>query len=226
MTLRLPPDTQAVFFDMDGTLIDSETLTDVAIAQLIADRDLAPPAFSLAALHGMTWEKIEAELVRHYPIFAGQGLAGHLQEVVDALMRDKLPVPIGGAVEAFVAASRVCITGIVSSSPRATIEMVAERLGLREVCQVLVAGEDVVQSKPAPEPYQIAAQQAQVTASQCLVFEDSAAGVRAAKEAGAYVIGVRGNRSEADTSHLSLSSDWVIADFRDLGDDYFSGATF
>ena len=226
MTLRLPPDTQAVFFDMDGTLIDSETLTDVAIAQLIADRDLAPPEFALATLHGMTWDKIEAELVRHYPIFAGQGLAGHLQAVVDALMRDELPVPIAGAVEAFIAASRVCVTGIVSSSPRATIEMVAERLRLREFCQVLVAGEDVVHSKPDPEPYQIAAQQAQVTASQCLVFEDSAAGVRAAKEAGAYVIGVRGNRSEADTSHLSLSADWVIADFRDLGDDYFSGATF
>ncbi len=223
MTLRLPPDTQAVFFDMDGTLIDSETLTDVAIAQLIADRDLAPPDFSLATLHGMTWQKIEAELVRHYPIFRGQALAGQLQDVVDAHMRNSMPVSIAGAEEAFIAASRVCITGIVSSSPRKTIEMVAERLGLRNVCQVLIAGEDVVHSKPHPEPYQVAARQAQVAASQCLVFEDSAAGVRAAKGAGAFVIGVRGNRSDADTAHLSDSADRVITDFRELGSDFFSG---
>lgn len=225
MTLRLPPGSEAVFFDMDGTLIDSEILTDVAVAQLIADRDLAPPKFSLAALHGMTWQKIEAELVHHYPVLAGQGLADHLQDIVDAQMQDEMPVPIAGAVEAFLAASRVCITGIVSSSPRATIEMVAERLGLRGLCQVLVAGEDVVHSKPHPEPYQVAAQQAQVAGSRCLVFEDSAAGVRAAKGAGAYVIGVRGNRSEADTSYLSISADRVIADFRELGAAYFSGGT-
>ncbi len=225
MTLRLPPGIEAVFFDMDGTLIDSEILTDVAVAQLIADRDLAPPEFSLAALHGMTWQRIEAELVRHYPMLAEQDLAGHLQDVVDAHMRDEMPVPIAGAVEAFIAASRVYVTGIVSSSPRALIEMVAERLGLTNVCQVLVAGEDVVHSKPNPEPYQIAAQQAKVAASRCLVFEDSAAGVRAAKGAGAYVIGVRGNRSKADTSYLSTSADCVIADFRELAADYFSRGT-
>lgn len=225
MILKLPPGTEAVFFDMDGTLIDSETLTDMAVAQLIADRDLAPPEFSLSALHGMTWQRIEAELARHYPMLAGQGLAGRLQSAVDAHMRNEMPMPIAGAVEAFIAASGVCVTGIVSSSPRATIEMVAERLGLTKLCQVLVAGEDVERSKPHPEPYQVAARQAQVAASRCLVFEDSAAGVRAAKRAGAYVIGVRGNRSDADTAHLSTSADCVITDFRELDPEYFSGST-
>ncbi|HUD95965.1 MAG TPA: HAD family phosphatase [Woeseiaceae bacterium] len=222
MTLQLPPGIEAVFFDMDGTLIDSEGLTEAAVEQLLAERDLPLPAFSLAAFHGMTWKKIEQELVALYPVLAGHALADRLQHTVDERMRRDMPLPIPGAVEAFLAASRACIAGIVSSSPRETIAFVADRLGLTQACRVLVGAEDIKNSKPHPECYRLAATRAGIPAGRSLVFEDSAAGVCAAKEAGAFVVGVRGRRDDADVAHLSSGSEYVIADYRDLPDDFFT----
>lgn len=221
---RLPAGIKAVFFDMDGTLIDSEPLTDKAVQTLIDACGLPPPSFPLGDLHGKTWERIAEDLVSEYPELGGKSLAGRMQSDFDLLLRKGMPKAIPGAVEAFEAASRACIAGIVSSSPRATVEFVAGKLGLSNACLVLVGAENVRHSKPHPECYLVAASHAHVRPSECLAFEDSEAGLEAAAAAGLVTVGVRGKRDDGVTERLSRLTPFVIVDYEALPDDFFPSA--
>ncbi|MFM7272525.1 MAG: HAD family hydrolase, partial [Gammaproteobacteria bacterium] len=73
---------------------------------------------------------------------------------------------------------------VVSSSPRAQIELLLRQMNLLDVVHTYVGSEDVRQPKPHPEGYSLAARQLGATAAQCLVFEDSRAGLEAARAAG------------------------------------------
>lgn len=218
---HLPDRIRAVFFDMDGTLIDSEPLTDLAVQALLDAYDLPPPSFALDSLHGKTWTRVAAELVEEYPALAGESLVEPLQADFDARMRQCMPRALPAAVEAFEAASGACITGVVSSSPRATVKFVVEQLGLSHACLVLVGAENVQRSKPDPECYLVAASHARVCPSDCLVFEDSEAGLEAAWSAGMAAIAVRGHRDQEVVRKLQRHASLVVTDYTELPVDFF-----
>lgn len=219
---RMPAGIKAVFFDMDGTLIDSEPLTDLAVQAILDVDGLQPPSFALGSLHGKTWQQVEAELHAEYPVLAGKPLVARLQADFDRRMRAQMPLPVRGAVGAFRAASRRWVTGIVSSSPRATIEFVVDTLGLSGACRVLVGAEHIRRSKPDPECYLLAATRARARPQECLVFEDSEAGLTAARNAGMTALAVVGNREAADVASLGGLSDLVIRDYTALPPGFFS----
>ena len=210
---------EAVFFDMDGTLVDSEPLSDRLISGLLDEQNLPAPPFPLSQFHGQTWETVEATLVELHPSLSGLELAERFEREFHELLGSELPPVIAGARDAFTAAARHGAAGIVSSSPRATIELVAASLGLAP--RVIVGAEDVRQSKPHPECYLLAADRAGALPSRCLVFEDSEAGLEAAGAAGMTVIAVRGNRGEAVQATLSRHARFVIGDYADLPPEFF-----
>lgn len=211
----------AVFFDMDGTLIDSEPLAAKLVMQLLDERNLPAPAFPLSRFDGQTWATVETTLVGVYPELAGLPLAQRFECEFHELLARELPPVITGACEAFAAAARRCSVGIVSSSPRATIQAVAASLGLSAHCRVIVGAEDVRRSKPHPECYLLAAERAQVPAGNCLVFEDSEAGLEAARAAGMTAVGIRGNRAETVVAVLSQYAHSVVASYADLPPGFF-----
>jgi HAD superfamily hydrolase (TIGR01509 family) len=211
----------AVFFDMDGTLIDSEPLAAQLVMQLLNERELPAPPFPLSRFDGQTWAAVEAILVEQYPALAGLPLAQRFERDFHERLARELPPAITGACEAFAAAARRCAVGIVSSSPRATIRAVADSLGLAEHCRVIVGAEDVRRSKPHPECYLVAAERAQVPARNCLVFEDSEAGLEAARAAGMTVVAIRGNRAEAVAAVLSRYTNSVVTSYADLPPGFF-----
>jgi HAD superfamily hydrolase (TIGR01509 family) len=93
---------------------------------------------------------------------------------------------------------------VASSGVRGYLEAVLQRLGLRQYFDVLVSGEDVTRGKPDPEPYLLAAARLGVRPGQCVVFEDAAVGVRAAKAAGMACIAVP-NPAALQPQDLSLA---------------------
>jgi HAD superfamily hydrolase (TIGR01509 family) len=212
---------QAVFFDMDGTLIDSEPLAEILVEQLLEKRGLPAPSFPLSRFHGQTWARVEATLLELYPDLAGLPLADRFEREFHDLLARELPRAITGACEAVAAAARRCAVGIVSSSPRATIELVAARLELSGHCRVIVGAEDVRHSKPHPECYLLAAERAGVPPARCLVFEDSEAGLEAARAAGMTAVGIRGERNEAAAALLSQHTPFVVGSYADLPPDFF-----
>lgn len=219
MSVDLP--LQGIFFDMDGTLLDSEPLTDTVILELLEAYSLPRPDYSLSRFHGVTWKRVAASLVSDYPSLAGEPLIERLQSEFHRLLTTRMPPLIAGAQQAFTNASECCTTGVVSSSQRMTIQAVIDGAGLAKWCSVIVGAEDVKHSKPDPECYLRAAECARAEPRRCLAFEDSRAGIAAARAAGMYSVGVVGNREVAAAQLALKEADLVVGDFGDLPGNFF-----
>ena len=100
---------------------------------------------------------------------------------------------------------------IVTSTPRANLELVLETIGLEGRFDALVAEEDASRGKPDPEGFLVAAARLEVPAERCVVIEDAPAGLAAAKAGGMRAIGVTTTRPAADLSDADLVVD-VLAD--------------
>jgi sugar-phosphatase len=111
-------------------------------------------------------------------------LADELLEYWSDIAADVTPVP--GAPEALRAASRRIKLGVVSSSPRSVIDKFVDRLGVADCIdpRARIGGDMVRASKPDPEGYLQGARSLGVDPGEALVFEDSQAGLLAARAAG------------------------------------------
>ena len=89
-------------------------------------------------------------------------------------------------------------------------------MGLNTSIQLIVGAEDVQHSKPNPQCFQIAAKRLKVSCERCLVFEDSIAGLTAAKMAGMYTISIGQSREK------KALSDMMISNFQDLPEGFLA----
>ena len=207
---------QAVLFDMDGTLLDSEHLTAQAIDALLAEHGLRS-ALEGPWFHGLTWGRIamtlreESEALHSVPVEAA------LQAHFHAALVRTAPPAIPGAPQAVIAAARRTGTAVVSSSNRASVQHVVERLGLQPHLQHMVTAEDCERSKPDPQCFQIAAERLGVACEQCLVFEDSVAGLTAGRAANMRTIAIGRHHAASGVA------DHTISDFTELPAGFFAG---
>lgn len=94
---------------------------------------------------------------------------------------------------------------IASSAPRQNVEVMLQALGLREYFDAITSAEDVTAGKPDPQVFMAAASRVDLPPARCIVVEDAAAGVEAARRAGMRCVGVsRTGRLDADVSVRSL----------------------
>ena len=204
---------EAVLFDLDGTLILSEDRTDAAVLALLTERGIHTPSdVDLTHFHGVTWAAIARLLVDRWPVLNGVDVAGLMQRYFHQTFVVDPPKPVPGALQAVAAASSALPVAIVTSSNRETLELVSEQLQLTGLVAATVCAEDCRESKPSPEPFALAAERLGVAPERCLIFEDSAAGVRAGVTVGAAVVAVG-----PESGH----EPW-IADFESLPADLFS----
>jgi HAD superfamily hydrolase (TIGR01509 family) len=177
---------RALFFDLDGTLVDTETHTDEAIDAVVARRGVTGFALPPAETRGRTWVHV-AEVIRARTQIdvPTSVLSAELLAYWNAATADVEPIP--GAPEALrAAAARKLKLAVVSSSPRAVIERVLEKLGVAHLVdqRARIGGDDVRNGKPDPEGFLMAARALGVDPDDALVFEDSRAGLVAAQAAG------------------------------------------
>lgn len=177
---------RAVLFDLDGTLVDSEIHTDQAISGVLAQYGIADFRLPHTETQGRTWAYIAAtirartQIDRAVPAIAADLLA-HWNDVTT----DVKPIP--GAPEAVrAAAARGLKLGVVSSSPCSVIDSFLDKLGIGDYIDpgARIGGDAVGNTKPDPEGYLLAARALDVDPADILVFEDSRAGLLAAKAAG------------------------------------------
>ncbi len=212
---------RAVIFDMDGTLVDSEGLTGEAIAALLRDRGLAPADLDETRFHGRTWAAIADMLCGEHPQLTGD-VAAELQARFHTAFVTESPPLIGGAHEALLAAAAHHDVAIASSSNRESVEHLVERLSLHEVVGVRVCAEDCRGSKPDPECYTLAATRLGHDPAHALVFEDSLAGLRAGRAAGAWTAAIIHGKTAAQVDAVRPFADLCVDDYTTLQADFFA----
>lgn len=182
---------KAILFDMDGTLIDSERNTEIAVNELLIENDLDINLVDTKRFYGITWLKIESILVEQFPSIQNIPIKEKLQKRFHELFKDTPEVP--GAKDFVKKASSLYRTAIVTSSNRESVETLIERFALKKYVKIFVCAGDYKNSKPNPECYLLAAKKLNVASNECVVFEDSIPGIQAAKSAGMQVIAVTHN---------------------------------
>jgi HAD superfamily hydrolase (TIGR01509 family) len=203
-TRHVPPphlrDIQAVVFDLDGVLVDSEPIHFRAANRVLARYGASISEAEYRTVVGLgefaTWDAWRRRYGMAIPI--EDLLAAHTQARLRDIAGGVTPIDDAVRVARWLHASGLRLA-IASSSTRAVIDALLAGLGLADVFPIRVSGEDpgVHHSKPAPDVYLSAAARLGLPPADCLAIEDSAPGVVAAKRAGMLCIAVP-NRWTAD----------------------------
>lgn len=177
---------RALLFDLDGTLVDAETQTDEAVEAIVARHGIEGFTLPATETHGRTWTHV-ADVIRARTGIGEPAdlLATELLAYWNAATIEAKPLP--GAADALrAAAARKLKLGVVSSSPRAVIDRFLAKLGAEDLVEhrARIGGDDVRNGKPDPEGFLMAVRALEVDPGEALVFEDSRAGLLAARAAG------------------------------------------
>jgi HAD superfamily hydrolase (TIGR01509 family) len=206
---------EAVVFDLDGVLIDSEHVWDEARQELAGERGGRWTETASSDMMGMSspeWsrymhdvigvpdppEEISAEVVRR----------------LERIYRRELPL-FEGAVEAVDRLAARWPLGLASSSNRELIDLVLELSGLERFFHASVSSEEVPRGKPAPDVYLEAARRLGVTPKGCAAIEDSENGIRSAKAAGLRVLAIPNPRYPPNDEALA-AADEVLGSLSEL----------
>jgi HAD superfamily hydrolase (TIGR01509 family) len=201
----------AVIFDMDGVIIDSQTIANQLLIAQVQKQDVYLTQEELAQLNGASlgefWHyvKLKYKLPKplqfytdDYPeneeinLYQGTKPISGVTQFLDDLIKNKIP------------------TALATSASRRRMNAVLNLYNLQGKFPVKLCAEDVKQSKPNPEIFLLAAQRLSCNPRQCVVIEDSTRGLMAAKRAGMLCVGYKG------LPHIQqdmTQADLIVTDF-------------
>ena len=190
----------ALLFDMDGTLITSIEAAERVWTRWAAGHGLDARTF-LPEIHG----KRAVDTIRWLNIPGVDAVAeAHRLTLMEIEDTDGVK-PIPGARE-FVASLSDRQWAVVTSAPRALAARRLEAAGLK-LPAVLISADDVAVGKPDPSGYRLAATRLGVDVTDCAIFEDADAGIRAGEAAGGRVIVITATHAHSlRTEHPSVGS--------------------
>lgn len=184
--MTLPRKPQAIVFDLDGTLIDSEALVKEAHFAACAGMGVAMSEAQFLTLVGMHREANDAQLKLYY------GADFPLEDFIAATrahVGERVAPLKPGAAELMDALDEMALPyGLATSSRRPWVERHFSAHGLTERFRAVVTRQDCIDGKPHPEPYMNASRLLGVAPVNVLALEDSHAGVRSAHAAGCMTV--------------------------------------
>ncbi len=183
---------QAVIFDMEGVLVDSEIYWYECRADFARDRGRAWTMDDQRLAMGrntVEWARVMQERL-------------HIDDTVDEIIADmirrvlqryemQLPLRSGALSAVHLAASRYRVA-LASGSPTVVIQRVMQLTGLDRVFEAVIYGDDIARGKPNPDIYLAALDRLGLAPPSAVGVEDSANGVRALKNAGMYAVAAPG----------------------------------
>jgi HAD superfamily hydrolase (TIGR01509 family) len=181
----------AVIFDMDGVLVDSEPLHTHATKLLLADCGVDWDERESADYIGLTdVESFAALTLRHGLSGDPRDLATRWTERAVPLLRHARPMPGVPAVPLTLRERGYRLALASSSSRPRVIAATLDAIGARSLFEVVVSGTEVPRGKPSPDVFLEAARRLDIPPARCLVIEDSRHGVTAARAAGMRCIAI------------------------------------
>ncbi|WAL65667.1 HAD family phosphatase [Amycolatopsis cynarae] len=205
----------AVVFDLDGVLIDSERTWDEVRRAVVAEHGGTWTAEATRAMQGMSTPEWAHYLVTELGARGGpERIAELVVEGMERRYADGPPL-LPGAPETVRAVGRRFPVAIASSSPPVLIKAFLDATGLTDVVPVAVSSEQVGAGKPAPDVYLRATELLGVPAEACAAVEDTTNGLRAALAAGMTVYAVPNPHFPPDPAVLA-EVHRVLGDIREL----------
>lgn len=208
---------QAVIFDMDGLLIDSEPfwkqaehevfssvgveLTEdlTALTAAMTTREVTEFWYAKQPWQDASLEEVEnnvVERVKYLIETQGQAMQG-VHDLLDSLQQAKVKI------------------GLATNSPKGIIPSVLQRLNIADYFMAYSSAEEVTKGKPAPDVYQLTLEKLGIEAHQCIAFEDSLGGIKAALAAGIKAIAVpHANEFEHEKFDLASYKLRNLSEFR------------
>ncbi len=211
---------KAVFLDFSGVIIDDAAINQELVADILLSENLRADQDEYiqycrgrsdrACIKGILANRgriLPDEYINKLLQTKNQGyrqkidslaelpLAPHLAEFLTQLKEQNLAV------------------GLVTGATRSEVEYILNRAKLAQYFDLIVAGDDVTQSKPEPEAYLLAARNLNLSPAECLAIEDNPIGIEAAKRAKIQVVGI----SNIYPLHmLQRQANWTVDDFREI----------
>lgn len=207
---------RAFFFDLDGTLQDSEILWVAATRNYLVDQGADLPLEDVQSIvYGHGWREVFQAMTQHAAHLTERGIfqtASELRLYYQRL-RETTSIALPGSVDLLRRLSMKYPVAIVSGSTRHDIQEAIALLEIGDCVGFFMGAEDYGPGKPNPDCYLLAARKLKVDPADCVVFEDSTAGVLSAKAAGMRCVAL----ALAGHPHQDLSrADLVLADLGDF----------
>jgi beta-phosphoglucomutase family hydrolase len=182
---------KAVIFDMDGLMVDTEPLYSQAMQQVAQKRgkcftlELKQKIMGRLAIDSMRIFK-EALGLNESP----EEILEEREKIYGKLIAQEIK-PMPGLFKVLELLDKMGIRkAIASSSKRCWIELIIDKLGIRNQFEIIVSGQEIQRGKPNPDIYLLAAKKLNLKPQQCLVIEDATSGVKSAKSANMKCIAI------------------------------------
>jgi HAD superfamily hydrolase (TIGR01509 family) len=215
--------TEAVAFDLDGVLVDSEQVWDEVREQLARETGGRWHPGAQREMMGMSsteWSRYMSDELG-VPL-SPQEVSAEVVRRVEERYRCELPL-LPGAVEAVRRIGDRWPLGLASSSNRPIIDLVLELAGIAELFEVTVSSEEVDRGKPAPDVYLEATRRLRVDGRRSAAVEDSTNGLLAARAAGLGVVAIPNRAFPPDPEALA-ATDVVLESLDDLSPEVIEDA--
>ena len=196
---------EAVVFDLDGVLLDTEEVWDEARQQITEERGGRWRDDAQRAMMGLSspeWSRYMHDVL-DVPDPPDE-ISAEVVSRLEGLYRERLPL-VPGALEAVRRIGERWPLAIASSSNRPLIDLFLELTGLDDMFRSTVSSEEVARGKPAPDVYLEAARRLGVEPTSSAAIEDSENGIRSARAAGMNVIAIPNRVFPPSDDALSLA---------------------
>ncbi len=212
----------AVIFDLDGVIVDSEAAWDDARRELAEQRGGKWRADAQRATMGMSSDEWSAYMRDEIGVpLAVEEINAAVVANIERRYRERLPL-ITGATDAVRRLAARWPLGLASSSNRPIIDLVLREAGIEDCFAVTVSSEEVGRGKPAPDVYLDAARRLGARPEACVAIEDSSNGLRSAAAAGMRVIAIPNAEFPPDEDALALA-DVVLQTIDELDAEHVAG---
>jgi HAD superfamily hydrolase (TIGR01509 family) len=204
-TVAIP---DAVAFDCDGTIADTESLSQIAWAEVLSARGVAWTMEDHQRLVGRTFADNWASFRERADLGDIERFRAEIRTCFRALFDGRLEVYEDVVLTMREAAARGIGIAVVSSSTHDHIARVLDRAGVAGLVEHVVGSGDTAAHKPAPDPYLAACRLLDVDPARAVAVEDTPTGARASQAAGLWTVAVRRPHTAADIDrHADLVVD-------------------
>ena len=218
---------KAILFDFNGVIINDESIHEALINELLLEENLRPKKGEFWQIClGRSDRACIAELFASRGRFLTEEALSSLiarkaiayQERLATL--NKLPIFMGVEDLIYKLRGAQLKLAVVSGALRSEVELVLDRANMAQYFSAIVAGDDIIASKPEPDGYLLAVErlnqqypELNLTPRDCLAIEDTPAGIQAAQRAGIQVVGIA---NTYPFHMLQRQADWTVDYLRDV----------